>query len=132
MILNPEQAHGVKKERAIGRILGSGLMFRTQEDLEMVLLQYVLEFNDTRYAPGVIIYKGHKETRTGVLLETFPLSGIQSTPAGACSYFHLNWEYLRTVATRTPCGSRSDARLFGSALVPRLGPAHLDGRAEGA
>jgi hypothetical protein len=28
-----------------------GLMFRTQEEMELALLQYMLEFNETRFRP---------------------------------------------------------------------------------
>jgi hypothetical protein len=76
-------------------------MFRTQEDLESVLLHYIVEFNKTRLAtPGVVVYKGHQEIETGVLLETFPFSGTQSTPEGASSVFHLDWENLEIIAKR--------------------------------
>ena len=75
-------------------------MFRTQEDLELVLLQFVIEFNETRSGPGVVVYKGHNETKTGVLLEIFPLSGTQVTPADASCFFHLDWEDLKDLAKR--------------------------------
>jgi hypothetical protein len=76
-------------------------MFRTQEDLELVLLHYMLEFNKTRSGcPGVVVYKGYKETKTGVRLRTFPCSGTQATPAGASSVFHLDWEDLKTLAKK--------------------------------
>ena len=76
-------------------------MFRMQEDLELVLLQFVIEFNEARSArPGVVVYKGYKEIKTGVLLETFPLSGTQSTPPGASSFFQLDWEELKGLAKR--------------------------------
>ena len=76
-------------------------MFRTQEDLELVLLQFVIEFNEGRSAsPGVVVYKGYQETKTGVLLQTFPLSGTQLTPAGASSFFHLDWKDLKGLARR--------------------------------
>jgi hypothetical protein len=76
-------------------------MFRTQEDLELVLLQFVLDFNEGRSAvPGVVVYKGYKESKTGVLIETFPFSGTRSTPAGASSFFHLDWEVLEALAKR--------------------------------
>ena len=40
-------------------------MFRTQEDLELVLLQFLIEFNEARSAePGAVVYKGYKETKT--------------------------------------------------------------------
>ena len=58
-------------------------MFRTQEDLELVLLQFMIEFNERQSAsPRVVVYKGYKETKTGVLLETFPLSGTQLNSRG--------------------------------------------------
>ena len=76
-------------------------MFRTQEDLELVLLQFMNEFNEGRSgSPGVVVYKGYRETKTGVLLETFPLSGTQPTPADASSFFQLNWANLKALARR--------------------------------
>jgi hypothetical protein len=76
-------------------------MFRTQEDLELVLLQFILDFNERRSAaPGVVVYKGYKESKTGVLIETFPFSRSRSTPAGASSFFHLDWEDLEPLAKR--------------------------------
>jgi hypothetical protein len=77
-----------------------GVVFRTQEDVEAVLLHYILKFNETRLAPGVVVYKGHKETGIGVLLETFPVSGTRSTPEGASSFFHLGWDDLEMLAKR--------------------------------
>src|SRR4051812_20675039 len=78
-----------------------GLMFGTQEELDLALLQYVLEFNETRFAsPGVVVYKNHKETKTGVLLETFPVSGAKSSPAGASSFFLIDREDLEALAKR--------------------------------
>lgn len=76
-------------------------MFCTQEDLELVLLRFMIEFNEGRStSPGVIVYKGYEETKTGVLLETFPLSGTQLTPADASSFFHLDWGDLKGIAKR--------------------------------
>jgi hypothetical protein len=76
-------------------------MFRTQEDLELVLLQFLMEFNEGRSeSPGVIVYKGYKEAKTGVLLETFPFTGMQLTPADASSFFLLGWEDLKGLAKR--------------------------------
>ena len=76
-------------------------MFHTQEDLELILLQFVMEFNEGRSgSPGVIVYKGYKEAKTGVVLETFPFSGTQLTPAGATSFFNLDWEDLKGLARR--------------------------------
>jgi hypothetical protein len=78
-----------------------GLIFGTQERLEVALLQYMLEFNEMRSTrPGVVIYKNHKETRTGVLLETFPVSGTQLSPPGASSFFRIDWDDLKTLAKR--------------------------------
>jgi hypothetical protein len=40
-------------------------MFRMQEDLELVLLQFVIEFNEARATgPGVLVYKGYQETKS--------------------------------------------------------------------
>jgi hypothetical protein len=76
-------------------------MFRTQEDLELVLLQFMIEFNEARSAkPGIVVYKGYSETKTGIVLETFPFSATQSTPANASSYFRLDWADLRCLAKR--------------------------------
>ncbi|WP_154678338.1 hypothetical protein [Microvirga massiliensis] len=46
-------------------------MFRTQEDLGQLLLQFVMEFNEGRLSPGVVVYKGYKKGKTSVLLEPF-------------------------------------------------------------
>jgi hypothetical protein len=51
-------------------------------------------------SPGVVVYKGYKETETGVLLETFPLSGTQLSPADASSFFRLDWEDLKGLMSR--------------------------------
>jgi hypothetical protein len=77
------------------------LMFRTQEDLELVLLQFMIEFNEARSAkPGVVVYKGYSDTKTGIVLETFRFSGTRSTPANVSSFFRLDWADLRCLATR--------------------------------
>jgi hypothetical protein len=77
------------------------LMFRTQEDLELVLLQFMIEFNEARCAkPGVVVYKSYSETKTGIVLETFPFSGTRSTPANASSFFRLDWADLNALARR--------------------------------
>ena len=76
-------------------------MFRMQERLERGLLRLIIEFNEGRStSPGVVVCKGYKETKTGVLLETFPLSGTQLAPAGASSFFRLDWDDLKDLANR--------------------------------
>jgi hypothetical protein len=72
-----------------------------KEDLELALLQFMIEFSEARSAkPGVVVYKGYSETKTGIVLETFPFSGTRSTPANASSFFRLDWADLRCLAKR--------------------------------
>jgi hypothetical protein len=72
----------------------------------------MMECNEARSAsPGVVVYKGYKDTKAGVLLETFPLSGTHLTPAGASSFFRLDWEDLKGLARRLNVSGTSETPL---------------------
>jgi hypothetical protein len=63
-------------------------MLRTQEELELALLQYLLEFNETRFAsPGVVVYDITKRQRPAFFSKPFQSPELHSSPAGASSFF---------------------------------------------
>src|SRR3712207_1564713 len=74
------------------------LMFRTQEDLELVLLHYIMALNKTPSGTSAVFFKGHREAETGVFLETFPCCGTQSSSGGPSSVFYLDWGSLNCIA----------------------------------